>query len=94
LRKIVGRTNVDAEEIANRVVVFGAIQPAGGDTTWIGWRQLVDPLELFRQPAGDGLAPMLGWLRFLLRRHLSSAQLLDDLGPAIVIVGQRGGRFE
>ena len=37
---------------------------------------------------------MLGRLRLFLRRHLATAQLLDDLGPSIVFVGQRGGRLE
>ena len=85
---------VDAEQIADRVVVFSAIQASRGDTAGVRRRQPVDAIEFFGQPPRDRLALMLGRLRFFLRRHLATAELLDDLGPPLVIVGQRGGGLE
>ena len=37
LRKVVGRPEIDAEQVANGVVVFGAIQPPGCDRPGSGF---------------------------------------------------------
>ena len=94
LREIVGGMGVDAEQIANRVVVLGAVEAAGRHPSGIGRRQAIDVIELLRKPTGNRLTGMFGGLRLFLRRHLAPAELLDDLRPALVIVDERGGRLE
>ena len=89
LREIVGRMHVDAEQIPDRVVVFGAVQPSRRDAARIGRREPVDARELAREPAGDRLPLMLGRLRLVVGRHLACAQLQHDLVPAVAIVDQR-----
>ena len=61
---------VDAEQIADRVVVFGAVQASRGDAAGIGRRGLVDARELAREPVGNRLPLVLGRLRLVVGRHL------------------------
>ena len=53
-RKVVRGADIDAEQIADRVVVLGAVEPARADTSRVGLDQAVLPRKLGLQPAGDG----------------------------------------
>ena len=52
-RKIVGRADIDAEQIADGVVVFGAVQAAGRDPPSLRFQPFVLPGKFILQPAGD-----------------------------------------
>jgi hypothetical protein len=46
LREIVGGPQIHAEQIANRVVVFRAVQPARGHAAGIRWGDAIDAGQL------------------------------------------------
>ena len=85
---------VDAQQIANGVVVLGAVQAPRGHASRIGRRQPVDPSQLALEPGRDGLPLVLGRLRLLVRGHLTVAQLADDFFPAIAVIDERRDRCE
>ena len=94
LREVVGGTHLDAEQIANRVVVFVAVETAGGHTTRIRRRHAVDAGELTLEPGGNRLALRFLGLLFLERRHLAAPQHADDVFPMIALADQRLRRLE
>ena len=72
LREIVGRPDVDAQQVLDRVVVLGAVEPPGGDAARIR-TALCDRCARARSPAIS--RPPAGVLRRLLlfdRRHFAS----------------------
>ena len=86
LREVVGWTLVDSQQIADRVVVFRAVQPSRSDVSGIRRGQSIDPREFTRQPSGHRLPLMLRRLRLIVGWHLPVTQLQHDLVPAIAIV--------
>jgi hypothetical protein len=89
LREIIGGLQIDAEQIADGVVVLRAIQAPRRDAARIGRRDAIEARELLRNPCRDRLPLMLRWLRLIVGRHLTTAKLLDDRLPAVVIIEQR-----
>ena len=94
LREVVGRTHLDAEQIANRVVVFVAVETPRRHPARIGRRDAVDSGELTLEPRGNRLAPRFLRLLLLERRHLAAAQHADDVFPVIALADQRFRRLE
>jgi len=94
LRKVVRRAQVEAEQIADRVVVFRAVQPPRRHAPGIGGRDPVDARQFAREPFGDGLPLMLRRLRLFIGRHLPMPQLRDDVVPVVALLDQRRGRGE
>ena len=93
LRKVVRRFGVDAEKVANRVVVFRAVQAPCSDAPWIRRRFTIDAIELMLDPGGDRLPLVFVGLVLLERRHLGALQLADDLVPSLAVLDERiGGR--
>ena len=90
LREVVGGPRLHAEQIADGVVVFGTVEPAGGYTSRIGRRFAVDPIELLFQPGRDCLS--LRFLRLVLLdgRHFLALELPGDLFPALTVLDERG----
>jgi hypothetical protein len=87
-RKVVRRTNVDTEKVADGVVVFGAIEPVGGDAPWFRLDRAILPRELRLQPMRDcsdsfGRRPRQTW-----GRHLPELEFFDDLFPDLAIVSE------
>ena len=94
LREVVGGTHLDAEQIANRVVVFVAVETAGGHPARIRRRHAVDAGELTLEPGGNRLALRFLGLLFFERRHLAAPQHADDVFPMIALADQRLRRLE
>jgi hypothetical protein len=87
LREVVGRTQVHAEQVADGVVVLGAVQPADGDPSRVERRACIDAQQFGANPADHALD--VGRVRtlFVLGRHLARPQLLHH---QLERVGMRG----
>ena len=86
--KIIRRLEVDAHQVANGIVVFGAVQPANGDAAGVG--MVAVAFEDFGlNPGGDQLAFLGCRLRFFLRRHLVRLEVLDHLGEGFAVAQHR-----
>ena len=90
LRELVGWTDVDGEQVADAVVVFGAVQAARGDAAGIDRRRFVRLRDFTIDPLGDGLDRRLVGLGLVLGRHLAGLELADDLVPLVGVL-QHGG---
>ena len=53
--EVLGGLEIDADEVADGVVVLGAVEPADGDAAGVGLGVAVGPVEDGRRPAGEGL---------------------------------------
>ncbi len=96
--KRVGGMDIDAQQVANGVVVLGAIEAAGGDAAGLGFDETVLARELGLQPARRRGYRFAGRRRQGRGRHLFRLQLLEDLLPEFTIVNEGvlggGGRLE
>ncbi len=88
-RKVVGRLEIDADQIADRIVVFGAVEPVDGD----GARIRVVRVEMEKfvlDPAADGVALGLRRLQIgVIRRHLLGVDPLHHRFPDLGVVVHR-----
>src|SRR5262249_52798678 len=81
--ELAGRTDVDAGQVADRVIVFSVAQSPGDD-----WSRIAGvPRRLVPADGPDPLENLLTLFRFwmslrLLRRHVSGLKLLADVVPA------------
>ena len=94
LGKIVGRMDVDAQKIADGVVVLAAVQPSRGHAAGIGRRDAVDARELALEPRRDGLARRFLGLVLFERRYVAALQHADHVFPVIALFDQRAGGVE
>ena len=94
LRKIVGGPEIDAEQLADGVVVFRAVQPPRRHTARIRRRDPIDARELALEPAGDALPLLLVRLVLFHRRHLAAPEHPDHVFPVVALIDQRVGRLE
>jgi len=76
------RLEVDAEEVAQRVVVFGFRQPRQRDVLDALLLTPIDGIETFAQKHHDGFALRGGWKR-LLGRHFFFLDLLEHRLPQL-----------
>ncbi len=76
----VGGAGVEVEEIADGVVVFGAVEAAAGDLAGVGFGG-VHPEDVVVDPAHDVVALLEGGLVFVLRGHHMGGELLADEVP-------------
>src|SRR5258705_9904272 len=53
-RESVSGTDIDAKQIADRVVVLGAIHPASGNASSVGLSESILPAKFGLEPSGDG----------------------------------------
>ena len=80
---------VDREQIADRVVVFGAIEPMhGGDPPGIRFR-IPRAIHLLLQPARDRAICCFVRTRAAGRRHRTRPQLRDDFFPRLRVRARR-----
>ena len=94
LRKVVGRTEVDAEQIADGVVVFGAVQPPDRHPARIGHGRPVNALEFEVDPARHGGQRVGMRSRIVFRRHLAGADLGERLLPQVRVARDRVHRLK
>ncbi len=73
--KVVGRPDVDAQQIAHRVVVLGAVEAAGRDASRIRLGRAILPSELAFKIVRNCLHFRRWRLRRTRRRHLARLQL-------------------
>ena len=94
-REAVGWADIHTEQVANRVVILGAIQPTRADSVplraWMArsWRANSDSSQ--RVTARDRFG---GRTRQAGRRHLAELQLLDDLRPGFAVFVEGFRRLE
>src|SRR5262249_51480722 len=87
--KILGGLELNTHQVANRVVVLGAIEPADGDPAWIALEAAIDGEERAIEPGHNLLALGLRWLGPAARRHVAGAYALDDGFPGLAILQNR-----
>ena len=87
------RFEIDAAEVADRVVVLGAIEPPNRDAARILRRCAVDLRQGVRDPVRDEVALFLAWLEhLLLGRHHAGSELLRSGFPVLAaLASQRFG---
>ena len=91
--RVVGRevavgAEFDPEQVANRVGVLGAIEPARGDPPRIRLHAGVGARELRLEELDQGV-DLLGRPLDVLRRHLASLELAEDDLPPVALGRQR-----
>ena len=94
LREVVGGTHVDAEEIADGVVVFGPIEAARGDAARVGRRDALEPVEFLLDPACDRLDVLRVGPLLVLRRHLAGPELEQHVLDVVDVHANRVGAVE
>ena len=90
-REIVCRTEVHADEIADGVVVFRAVEAADGHAARIGPGR-IDGENRTIDPRHDFLPLVERRLLLIVRRHLPGAQCFEDVLPRFLILHHRVGR--
>ena len=83
------RLDLEVEQIANRVRVFGAIEPADQRPARIRVARR-GAIELGLEPRGKRVVGGLVRPRRARRRHRARAELADDALPHIAVVGDTG----
>jgi hypothetical protein len=83
-RKIVGRSEVDSHEVANRVVVFGPVEPAKRHPADIGLAA-IDGRENSFDAVGQAIDLIGRGTRPLLRRHLARADHVHHVFPQLAV---------
>ena len=94
LREVIGRADVDPEEVADRVVVFSAIEAAGRDAPRIRRRDALEPRELLLDPRRDGLDVLRVGPLLVLGRHLAGPDLEQHVLDVIEVRGHEVGRLD
>ena len=89
LRKDIGERKVDSQQIANGVVVFGAIQAASGDQTGIGLNQGILPGKLTFQPTCYGVDIFSGSFGNTGGRHFARLHFAGNMLPNLAIFRER-----
>jgi len=84
--KAVGWMQVDAQKIADGVVVLAAIQPACRDAPCLRLNQTVLAGKLAFEPTGNRRDRLRGRPRQTGRRHLSHLELGDNFFPDVAIL--------
>ncbi len=82
--EIVGRFELDADEVTDGVVVFGAVEPANGDAAGIGVFG-VDAKNLALDELGDFLALLEGRLELFLGGHFAGFDVAEDEFPFLAV---------
>lgn len=72
---------VDAHEIANRVVVLVAVEPAEGHATGVEGASTVGRGQGGLNPGRQGFRFGPGRLKFVFRRHQAAPDIIRDLFP-------------
>ena len=88
--KIIGGLELHADEIADGVVVLGAVQAANRDAARIGLRA-IHRENLAVNPRREEVALGLRGLRFVRRRHLAIADVGEHFFPRLRILHDGGG---
>ncbi len=80
--EVVGRVEGDADEVADGVVVFGAVEPANGDAAGVfGAGGAIGLEHVGVEPGVDGVEFGRGRFRLALRRHHAAAQVFGHFFP-------------
>src|SRR6185369_3633445 len=80
---------IHADQIADGIVVFGAVEPVNRDATRIGMFAIA--LEDFGlNPIRDQVPLGLSGLRFFCRRHFADANILQKFLPNFAVFEDRG----
>jgi len=87
--EVVRRLEIDANEIADRVVVLGAIETAQGDAARIALAARVGFDEDVVDGFEEGVSVLEIGSRLLLRRHLAGVQHLHDFVPFLAVLQDR-----
>ena len=91
--KIIGGLELHADEVADAVVVFGAVEAADGDAARVGIGAVgVEDFAL--DPGGEEVAFGLRGLGFVRRRHLAAAEVRHHFFPRLAILADGGGVLE
>ncbi len=89
--EVVGRVEGDADEVADGVVVFGAVEAADGDPAGVlGAVGAIGLEHIGVEPGVNGVEFGLGRFRLALRRHHAAAEVLRHFFPDLRL-GQDGG---
>ena len=91
-REIAGGLEVDAGQVADRVVVLGVAEAADDDAARVAGAGAGFGVEHGAHPGGDRAALLGARLGALLRRHLAVFQVLDDHRPGLEVALDRGQR--
>jgi hypothetical protein len=91
LGEIIGRREVYAEQIADRVVVLGPIEAANRDTARVCWGRQIGAYDLRVHPRGDQPHFSGGRARLVFRRHLASPDLEQHVLPRVRVREYGGG---
>ena len=92
-RKVVGRFEINAEQVPHGVVVFRTVQPPDGHATGIGGSIAIDVIYGRFNPADQFLPLFLAGLRLIFRRHRAGAEHLDHRLPGFFVLGDELNRF-
>jgi hypothetical protein len=86
LRKLVGRREADAEQIANSVVVFGAVESVQGGATWVLNEFAIEVVEFVVEQFRDVFEGLfIGHRAVISRGHGTGIHHAVDLFPASVV---------
>jgi hypothetical protein len=91
IRETVGGPDVHPQQITNRVVIFGAVQPACGHAPRVGPRGSILPGELRAEIGGHRLHFRGGRLWNRRRRHLARLEFRNDLFPDLTVLVKGSG---
>ncbi len=94
LREVVGRLQIEREQVADRVVVLGAVQAPDRDPPGVGGRGAVCACQPVVNPSGDRFDVGPGRALLVLGRHLARADLAGNLLPGVGVGGDRVVAFE
>ena len=89
--KVVGSTKVDAQKVADRIVVFGAVEAAGGDAARVGCEVLFRHPQMPLNPIDDRSDGCRVRTRNARRRHLSPAKLFPNFLKYVSALQRRRG---
>ena len=92
--KIALRGKIDAQQIADRVGVFGPIETLGGHAARIRLHIAIGSLKFSPDIFDQSFNLCGGGLRRALGRHLAISDSLYDPLPAVAVLGQGGGSGE
>src|SRR5262249_13141349 len=93
-REVVGRFEIDADEVADRVVVLVAVEPSDGRPAGIAGEPAIDLDGDRVNPRDHRLALRVRRLWFALRGHLLVGDVLLDLFPEVMRFASTRGVVE
>jgi len=92
--KTVSRVDFHAKQIADRIVVFSAVQPARRHTSGLRFQQRILTREFAFDPAGDRLRRFVLRMRYARGRHLAELEFFDHALPCFTIHFESVGRVQ